>query len=60
MLKGELQGHSKLTEEQVAEIRARSNESYRNLCKEFNIVPSTVYRLWNGDSWKHSNYSRAR
>lgn len=52
--KGEIQGSSKLTEEQVNEIRNRANEGYRKLCIEFKIVPSTVYRIWHGQAWKHS------
>lgn len=51
--KGETQGHSKLTNEQIAQIRARANEDYKVLCSEFNIVPSTVYRIWHNQSWKH-------
>lgn len=51
--KGESQGHSKLTNEQIEQIRARANESYKVLCKEFNLVPSTVYRIWHNQSWKH-------
>jgi hypothetical protein len=52
--KGERQGHSKLTEAQVYEIRCRANEGYQKLCKEFQLAPSTVYRIWHGQSWKHS------
>lgn len=51
--KGESQGHSKLTNEQIAQIRARANDNYKVLCEEFNIVPSTVYRIWHKESWKH-------
>jgi hypothetical protein len=51
--KGESQGHSKLTNEQIAEIRLRANDNYKVLCEEFNIVPSTVYRIWHKESWKH-------
>jgi hypothetical protein len=51
--KGEQQGHSKLTEVMIAEIRSRANESYRTLCNEFDLVPSTVYRIWHNQSWKH-------
>ena len=51
--KGEQQGHSKLTEAMIAEIRSRANESYRTLCQEFDLVPSTVYRIWRNQSWKH-------
>jgi hypothetical protein len=51
--KGETQGHSKLTNEQIAQIRARANEDYKVLCSEFNVVPSTVYRIWHKQSWKH-------
>ena len=52
--KGETQGHSKLTEAQVADIRSRSKEGYKKLCSEFKLAPSTVYRIWHGQSWKHS------
>ena len=52
--KGERQGHSKLTEEQVKAIRERAHEGYRKLCDEFQLVPSTVYRIWHGQAWKHS------
>lgn len=51
--KGEIQGHSKLTNEQIFQIRNRINENYKVLCKEFNIVPSTLYRIWHKQSWKH-------
>lgn len=51
--KGEMQGHHKLTEAQVSEIRQRANEGYRKLCEEFQLVPSTVYRIWHGQAWKH-------
>jgi len=52
--KGERQGHSKLTETQVNEIRRRASEGYRKLCNEFQLAPSTVYRIWHGQAWKHS------
>ena len=52
--KGESQGNAKLTEDDVAEIRARINENYRDICKDFQLAPSTVYRIWNGQSWAHS------
>lgn len=52
--KGESQGHSKLTEAQVAEIRQRRSDSYKQLCDEFNLAPSTVYRIWHGQAWAHS------
>jgi hypothetical protein len=51
--KGETQGHSKLTNEQISQIRLRANDNYKVLCDEFNIVPSTVYRIWHKESWKH-------
>ena len=52
--KGEMQGHHKLTEAQVLKIRQRSKENYKKLCEEFQLVPSTVYRIWRGEAWKHS------
>jgi len=51
---GEMQGNSKLTESQVEEIRKRREDSYKTLCAEFNLVPSTVYRIWRGQSWAYS------
>ena len=51
--KGESQGHSKLTNNQIEQIKARANENYKVLCKEFNLVPSTIYRIWHNQSWKH-------
>jgi hypothetical protein len=51
--KGEMQGHHKLTNEQIDSIRSRMNENYKELCQEFNVVPSTIYRIWRKDSWKH-------
>jgi len=53
--KGEMQGNHKLTEAQVLEIRQRANEGYRKLSEEFQLNPSTVYRIWHGQSWKHSH-----
>jgi hypothetical protein len=52
--RGEMQGHSKLTEDQVSEIRRRSDESYATLAQQFNIHHSTVYRVWRGEAWKHA------
>jgi hypothetical protein len=51
--KGETQGHSKLTNNQIDAIRSRMNESYKELCQEFNVVPSTIYRIWRHNTWKH-------
>ena len=51
--KGESQGHSKLTESDVINIRQRRNEAYQDICAEFDIRPSTLYRIWNNESWKH-------
>lgn len=53
--KGETQGSSKLTEADVKVIKSRRSESYKIICEDFGLVPSTVYRIWNNQSWKHSN-----
>lgn len=53
--KGEMQGHSKLTNQQILEIKSRIKENYKTLCQEFNVVPSTIYRIWRNNSWKHIN-----
>lgn len=51
--KGEMQGHHKLTNDQIVSIKNRMNENYKKLCQEFNVVPSTIYRIWRNDTWKH-------
>lgn len=58
--KGEQQGASKLTEDDVVSILDRRNESYKVICSEYDIQPSTLYRIWNRESWKHIQYSTAR
>ena len=52
--KGEQQGHHKLTEQEVLNIRNRANEHYKTLCDEYKLAPSTVYRIWHGQAWKHT------
>jgi len=51
--KGEMQGHHKLTNDQIVSIKNRMNENYKKLCQEFNVVPSTIYRIWRSNTWKH-------
>ncbi len=51
--KGEQQGHSKLSNDIVIALMIRAEEGYKTLCKEFSIAPSTLYRIWNNQSWKH-------
>lgn len=46
--------NSKLTKEQVREIIVRVNlgEVQRSIAKEFNVNPSTICEIVNGDKWK--------
>jgi Autographiviridae endonuclease len=50
--KGILQANSKLTEEEVNEIRLSRN-SYRALAAEYNISRASIYYIKNGLSWRH-------
>lgn len=52
-LKGERNGCSKLTENQVLEIYERGNkgESQRSLAREFGVVQNTVGQILRGEKW---------
>lgn len=54
-MSGELCGHSKVSENQVMEIRMRhkNGESQSLLGREFGINQSTVWELVHGTTWKH-------
>lgn len=45
-------GHSKLTEQQVKEIRNLKESSY-NICTKYNVVASTIRSIRNGSRWAH-------
>lgn len=53
--KGSRNGQAKLTERQVAEIRQRAaqGERRRLLADEFKVSETTIYRLANGEGWRH-------
>lgn len=54
--RGEAHGRSKLTEEQVREIRYRyANEkiSYAQLSRDYNVNPNSIKRILNGETWTH-------
>lgn len=53
-LKGELVGTSKLTAEQVSEIKS-SNLSLRELSEKYGIDKSNAWAIRAGLSWKHLN-----
>jgi len=52
---GEKHYKSKLTEENVQEIRERSGngETYQSLADEFGVVKSTIGFIVNRETWKH-------
>jgi hypothetical protein len=49
--KGEKQGHSKMTEQQVREIRA-SDKSLSKLAKIYSVNKSTISMIIKGKTWK--------
>ncbi len=54
--KGSLNGSSKLTEEQVFEIRHKRlilNTIYEELAKEYNVYFTTIHKICNYESWRH-------
>jgi hypothetical protein len=53
--RGEKHGMAKLTEDQIRIIRIspRDRESRLALLEKFSLVNSTLYRIWNRESWKH-------
>lgn len=53
--RGEMQGSSRLTAEQVIEIRRRcaNGESQRSIANSFGIVQQHVSKLWRRTQWSH-------
>lgn len=54
--RGETNGNSKLTEEQVREIREKyipNKYKQQKLAEEYNVNHSTIYKVINNESWKH-------
>jgi hypothetical protein len=50
--KGSKSGKSKLTEEQVIEIKKRLfNENYSVIAKDYKVSSTTIYSIWKGISW---------
>jgi hypothetical protein len=53
-LRGEANTQAKLTEDQVKEIRSlRGVESPKKLRERFGISKGHLYRIFNGQKWKH-------
>lgn len=50
--RGERASNTKLTEQQVREIRA-SSESYLVLAARYGVKPRHIYCIWNRESWRH-------
>lgn len=50
-LPGEMNPNSKLTHNQVNEIRGQRNKSSYALAVEYGVNASTIQRIWNGKSW---------
>ena len=51
--RGEKCYNAKLTSKQVLEIRARAEENYKNLAKEYGITPMTISNIITRRRWKH-------
>lgn len=50
--RGERCGNSKLTEQEVAEIRSLGGrEKHRSIAKRYNVRQSTISRIIRGDTW---------
>jgi hypothetical protein len=53
---GETNPNSKLTEQQVRDIKRRlNNESSYKLAREYGVNKSTILSIANGHTWKHVN-----
>jgi hypothetical protein len=53
--KGSAVGNSKLTEDQVKEIKNKINSGMkqRDIAKEYKVAPNTISNIKNGISWAH-------
>lgn len=51
--KGENCSWSKLTEEEVRQIRENKDKNIKDLSLEFNVHPNTIKDVLNNRSWKH-------
>ena len=51
--RGEQHGCSKLTNEKVIQIRARSTECHQFLATEFDVTRSTISNILSRRSWDH-------
>lgn len=54
-MQGERNGHAKLTEKEVLQIRKLYNQGVRiaDLCRKFGLKPPAMHSLVNYKSWKH-------
>ena len=52
-MRGERNGRSKLTEDQVREIRQRLDEMCTVLAVEYGVTPTLISRIRKGKSWRH-------
>lgn len=54
-IKGEMQGRSKLTTQQVIEIKKRliKGEAKSAIAKEYNVTPTNIHCIFVGKSWRH-------
>jgi DNA-binding transcriptional regulator YiaG len=53
VIRGEKSGQSKLTEDDVLEIRKSFGFSMRCLARKYNVSKSTIEKVLHGFSWKH-------
>lgn len=48
--------HSKLTEEQVIDIKKDISSTYKSLSDSYGVHPQTIKNIKDGKKWKHINY----
>ena len=53
LAKGEKVGTSKLSVDNILDIRSRSGESYKVLAKEYNVKEACIYKIVKRINWRH-------
>ena len=51
--RGEKNGLSKLTNEEVLDIRSRTNQTQRSIAHEFDVSQTIINFILKGNTWKH-------
>ena len=53
LLRGEKHGSSKLTNEQILDIRSRINQTQQSIADEFGVRQAAISYILRGKRWKH-------